>query len=47
MGHLVVGSGRTENVEKLESLAHASKDRNFPLNNVQPSIVVAIWRRVA
>lgn len=47
MGHLVVGSGRTENVEKLESLAHVSKDRSFPLSNVQPSVVVAIWRRVS
>ena len=46
-GSLVVGTGRTEAVETLESLAHPKTDRTQVIDNVQPSIVVAIWRRVS
>ena len=46
-GALVVGTGRTEANEILESLTQAIKDRTQTVSNVQPSIVVNIWRRVS
>lgn len=46
-GALVVGTGRTELQEVLESLTQAIKDRTQTISNVQPSIVVNIWRRVS
>jgi hypothetical protein len=45
VGRLVTGSGTTENSENLESLAHASADKI--INNVQPYIVVYMWKRTA
>lgn len=45
-GSLVVGTGRIEAVETLESLTHPRSNRTQVINNVPPSIVVAIWRRV-
>ena len=45
-GSLVVGTGRIEAVETLESLAHPRSNRTQVINNVPPSIVVDIWRRV-
>ena len=46
-GRLVVGTGRRENVETLESLTHANVWKKENVDVVQPSKVVAIWRRVA
>ena len=46
-GDLVVGTGRTEAVETLESLAHPRSNRTQAVDNVQPSIVVAVWKRTA
>lgn len=46
-GALVVGTGRTEVNETLESLTQAIRDKNQVISNVQPSITVNVWRRTA
>ena len=46
-GSLVVGTGRTETNETLESLAHPRSNRTQVIDNVQPSIVIAVWKRTA
>ena len=46
-GRLVVGTGRVEVNETLEALTHASVWKKENIDVVQPSKVVAIWRRVA
>ncbi len=46
-GRLVVGTGRKEDKETLESLTHANVWKKENVDVVQPSKVVAIWRRVA
>ncbi|MEG0906808.1 MAG: hypothetical protein RSF87_11335 [Cellulosilyticaceae bacterium] len=46
-GALVVGTGRTEITETLESLTQAIRDKNQVISNIQPSITVNVWRRTA
>ena len=46
-GRLVVGTGRKEDKETLEALTHANVWKKENVDVVQPSKVVAIWRRVA
>jgi len=49
-GRLVTGSGKSENNENLESLAHANGDRTFTStagSTVQPYVVVHMWKRTA
>lgn len=46
-GRLVIGTGNTELEELLESLTQPSSDQSVTQTNVQPSTVVAIWKRTA
>lgn len=46
-GVLVVGTGRTEINETLESLTQSIGDRTQLVSNVQPSITINVWRRIA
>ena len=46
-GVLVVGTGRTEINETLESLTQSIRDRTQLVSNVQPSITVNVWRRTS
>ena len=46
-GRLVIGTGNTELSEILESLAQPLSDQSVIQTNVQPSIVIAVWKRTA
>lgn len=46
-GKLVIGNGKFENNEYLESLAHPREDISVTKTNVQPSVVVFIWIRTS
>lgn len=46
-GRLVIGTGNTELVEVLESLTQPISDQSSTQTNIQPSIVIAVWKRTS
>ena len=46
-GRLVIGTGNQEKQEILESLTQPIDNQSVTQTNVQPSIVIAVWKRVS
>lgn len=46
-GRIVIGTGNTEKNEILESLTQPIADQSLIQTNIQPSTVVAVWKRTA
>ena len=46
-GRIVIGTGNTEKNEILESITQPTEDKSVTQTNIQPSIVIAVWKRTA
>ena len=46
-GRIVIGTGNTEKNEILESVTQPTADQIVTQTNIQPSIVIAIWKRTS